>query len=166
MGAIVGGLSGLIVLMMTYLGTRESKPARAPIQEVRMSGLVGSTEKTSSPGMLYPGLNMQPLLRSDYLVIGPTRGTGCAHYVALWPLPIFWVKREGGALKWFNADPQSVAEQAAWYQAIDSQPRADVMLSPRTHAKEDNRYALWYRRDCVSISGKALEIKLDAKTEK
>jgi hypothetical protein len=164
MGAIIGSISGLAVLLMTYLGTRESPKAK-PIQEVRMEGLVESTKKVSTPGMLYPGLGMEPLRRSDYEVIGTAEGKGCAHYVALWPIPFFWTKREGGSMKFFSADPQGVAERAAWHAAIKSLPTADAMLSPRTEVEEDNRFALWYRRDCVMLKGKALEIKLDRKAK-
>jgi hypothetical protein len=162
MGAILGAVSGFLVVMMTFLGIHEShKPT--PIQEVRMEGLVGSTQKTSTPGMLFPGISLEPLRRSDYDVVGIGNGRGCAHYVALWPMPIFWVKREGGAMKWFSADPQGVATLAAWYQVIESLPEADTMMSPRTRVQEDNRFALWYRRDCVAISGKGLQIHLDKK---
>lgn len=162
MGAIIGGVSGFLVLMMTYLGTHESHKAQ-PIQEVRMEGLVGSTQKTSTPGMLYPGVGLEPLRRSDYAVVGVGKGKGCAHYVALWPLPVFWVKREGGSLKWFSADAEGVATRAAWFEAIDSLPEADTMMSPRIQTQEDNRFALWYRRDCVSLSGKGIQIHLDKK---
>ena len=40
MGAIIGGISGVFVLLMTYLGTHESHKA-TPIQEVRMEGIIG-----------------------------------------------------------------------------------------------------------------------------
>jgi hypothetical protein len=160
MGAILGGVSGFILLLISYIGVK-STPKPPPIQEVRLHGLVGSTEKNSKPGMLFPGLGMEPLKRSDYQVIGMAHGKGCAHFVALWPLPLFWVKREGGALKLFSCDAEAVAENAAWYEAIDSLPKADVMLSPRTHTKEENSFALWYRRDCVDLTGKAIAIKLD-----
>ena len=164
MGAILGGISGFVVLLMTYLGTRQS-PSSASIQEVRMEGLVESTKKVSTPGMLFPGLGMEPLRRSDYSVVGEAAGRGCAHYVALWPLPIFWTEREGGAIRFFDPNPQTVAEQAAWYEAIRSIPTADSMLSPRIDVNEDNRFALWYRRDCVDLRAKGIEIKLDKKAQ-
>jgi hypothetical protein len=160
MGAIIGGISGLVVLMMTYLGTREA-PKVQQIQEVRMQGLVESTKKSSAPGMLWPGLGLESLRRSDYSIVGTAKGEGCAKYVALWPIPIFWVKRDGGAIKWFTADAEGVATNAAWYQAIESLPEADAMISPRKRVKEENRFALWYRRDCVSLNGKGIEIHLD-----
>jgi hypothetical protein len=163
MEAIIGGVSGFIVLLMTYIGTKQATPKAPQIQEIRMHGLTRATEKTSTPGMLFPGLSMEPLRRSDYDVVGVAEGKGCAHYVALWPLPIFWVKREGGAIKFFSYDSEGVATNAAWYEAIESVPKADVMFSPRIRTREENKFALWYRRNCVSLSAKGLEIKLDQK---
>jgi hypothetical protein len=163
MGAVIGGVTGFVVLLMTYFSTKGSTPKPPPIQEVRMQGLVGSTQKTTAPGMLFPGLGLQSLNRSDYNVVGIASGRGCAHYVALWPLPVFWVKREHGAMKWFNFDAEGIATDAAWYQAIESLPHADVLISPRTKTQEENTFALWYRRDCVDLAGKGIEIKLDKK---
>jgi hypothetical protein len=161
MGAIIGGISGFIVLMMTYFTSFEAhKPETQAIREVRMDGMVDSTLKNSTPGMLYPGLTLQPLRREDYSLVGVARGNGCAHYVALWPLPIFWTDLEGGSMKWFSANPQAVATGAAWYDAISSLPKADAMISPRSHVKE-KVYAFWYRRDCVDLQAKGIEIHLD-----
>lgn len=160
MGALIGGLSGLAVLLMTYLGVHENHQP-PPIQEIRMEGLIGATQKSNTPGMYFPNVPLQPLPRSDYRVVGKGKGDGCAHYVALWPLPIFWVKREGGAMSWFSADAEGTAVRAAWYEAIERIPEADVMISPRVRIREQNQWALWYRRDCAQVQGKGLELNLD-----
>jgi len=165
MGAIIGGLSGLAVLLMTYLGTR-STSTTTPIQEVRMQGEVQSLYKNSAPGMLLPGLGLEPLRRSDYDVVGRAEGYGCAHYVALWPIPFFWVDQEGGSMHFFNANAENIAEQAAWYDTLKSLPAADALLSPRTETSEYQTFSLWYRRDCVRLRAKGIEIKLDKKVEK
>jgi hypothetical protein len=161
MGAIIGGVTGFIVLIMSFVGGKTVKPKPPPIQEVRMEGLSGSTIKNSKPGMLFPGVGMEPLRRSDYSVIGMAKGRGCAHYVAFWPIPIFWVRREGGSTKFFAYDAEAVARDGAWYEAIESLPQADTLLSPRTQTHEENSFALWYRRDCVDLQGKGIEIHLD-----
>jgi hypothetical protein len=161
MGAIIGGISGLVLLLMTYLPMRASSSAKA-IQEVRMEGILGEDQrKSSAPGMLYPGLGMEPLRRSDYEVIGMAKGNGCAHYVALWPLPIFWVRREDGGLNWFSFDTEGAASKVAWYKALESTPSADAMLSPRLRVMEKQSALFWYRYKCVALSGKGIEIKLD-----
>jgi hypothetical protein len=167
MGAIIGGLSGLIVLMFSYIASNKlSGPPKAPpIQEVRMVGAVDSVQKTSTPGMLFPGLGMSPLKREDYSIIGVASGNGCAHYVGLWPVPFFWVKRDGGSYKWFSFDSEGTAIEGAWYGALESLPSADAMLSPRVVIKEKNAFGLWYKRDCAGITGKGIEIKLDQQPE-
>ncbi len=160
-GAIAGSVSGLFLLLVTYFGSHERK-APEPIREVRMEGAAEKTKITSTPGMLYPGLTVEPLRRQDYEIIGPAVGKGCASYIAFWPLPFFYVKREGFTAQIYKYDVERMAERIAMYRALEDAPSADALISPRIHVEEKSTF-IWYKRDCVTLTGKALSIKPERK---
>jgi hypothetical protein len=51
------------------------------------------------------------------------------------------------------------AHDDAMYDAVESIPHADAVMFPRE--KDDTFDAFWYRRDCVTLRGKAITIKQD-----
>src|SRR5271170_2308543 len=99
--------------------------------------------------------------RSDYRIAGPASGSGCATYIGLWPIPIFWVSTEesssGEVYAWSLYSP---AARLATYRAIASVPSADMLLVPRYEGRVRSG-GIWYSQDCVTVHGKAIEFLTD-----
>ena len=130
------------------------------------------------PGELLNGpVGIDSLKRADYKVIGPALGMGEAEYIGLWPLPIFWVKAESyssdlpsdkskpfsvSSIIFGFMDTAKIAKSIAAYNAVESVPDADALISVRTH-EEGNGVGIWYKHSKVIVKGKAISINVDQK---
>jgi len=145
---------------------------------VAVIGLAGCTSISKS----YPinrvssGVEIMPLNRNEYKVIGDTQGEACAKYLL------------GGKLPWFSGAPaktvsglegggsflaslpligglfggQEKVIQEATYEALEKVPGADALLSVRTRTQKKFSIPLFYREECATVQGKAFGIKTDA----
>ena len=104
-------------------------------------------------------VQVEPLKRSEYAVLGPVTGHGCAKYVALWPIPIWWTDGDDG-FKIFSSSPESMARKTAMVSAIESAKGADTLLLPR-YKEEGAAFGFWYSNICAVVIGKAISIKPD-----
>jgi hypothetical protein len=108
--------------------------------------------------MRYPEkLGMNALERKDYSILGDAQAQVCATSVALWPFPIWFVTGEYGTTMYGSTSGR--AHDDAMYDAVESIPHADAVMFPRE--KDETFDAFWYRRDCVTLRGKAITIKQD-----
>jgi hypothetical protein len=108
--------------------------------------------------MRYPEkLGMNALERKDYSIVGDAKAQVCATSVALWPIPIWFVSGEYGTSMYGSTSGR--AHDDAMYDAVESIPHADAVMFPRE--KDETFDAFWYRRDCVTLRGKAITIKQD-----
>jgi hypothetical protein len=108
--------------------------------------------------MRYPEkLDMSALGRKDYSILGDAQAQVCATSVALWPIPIWFVSGEYGTTMYGSTSGR--AHDDAMYDAVESIPHADAVMFPRE--KDETFDAFWYRRDCVTLRGKAITIKQD-----
>ena len=115
----------------------------------------------SAPGLATPkSFEVNALARDEYEILGRTSGKGCAEYVGLWPLPIFWFESENvsGAIGGFGVWDR--AKSVATYRALKSVPAADALIAPR-YEEETYQVFVWYKRSCATVTGKAIRIKTD-----
>lgn len=108
-----------------------------------------------------PELQTEGLKRAEYSVLGPASAQGCATYVGLWPIPVFWVQSDGSFGRAFTTDADGIAREAALSKATLSVPDADGLMAPRFE-EEGNVVVPWYKSACVTVKGKAIQIKTDA----
>ncbi len=142
-------------------------------------GLTGCTSisKTYPINRVNSGVELMPLNRNEYKVIGDTQGEACAKYLL------------GGKLPWFSGTPtktvsgieggggsfmaslpiigglfggQEKVIQEATYEALEKVPGADALLSVRTRTQKKYSIPLFYREECATVQGKAFAIKTDA----
>lgn len=142
-------------------------------------GLAGCTTLSKS----YPinrvssGVEIMPLNRNEYKVLGDTKGEACAKYLLGGKLPWFsgvptktvsGVEGGGGSFLAslpiigiiFGGQPQVIQE--ATYEALEKVPGADALLSVRVKTLKKTSVPLFYREECVTVQGKAFAIKTDA----
>jgi len=141
-------------------------------------GLAGCTTLSKS----YPinrvssGVEIMPLNRNEYKVLGDTKGEACAKYLLGGKLPWFsgvpsktvsGVEGGGSFLASlpiigiiFGGQPQVIQE--ATYEALEKVPGADALLSVRVKTLKKTSVPLFYREECVTVQGKAFAIKTDA----
>lgn len=142
-------------------------------------GLAGCTSisKTYPLNRVSSGVELMPLNRNEYKVMGDTQGEACAKYLL------------GGKLPWFSGTPtktvsgvaggggsfmaslplvgglfggQEKVIQEATYEALEKVPGADALLSVRTRTQKKYSIPLIYREECATVQGKAFAIKTDA----
>lgn len=121
--------------------------------------------KANAPGAAAPDeVRLEALTRAQYEVIDAAQGEACAEFVALWPLPIFWVQSDGRdaerSFALFGLGAAARAERAANHRALESQPEADSLVEPKVYSQ--SRAYGWYKKTCVRVDGKAIRIKTDA----
>jgi len=111
--------------------------------------------------VLLKDIKIADLQRDQYIIIGDTIGFGCAEYVGLWPIPIWWIsaeKKRGELFGGVSTEP--IAERVAMYNALEKMPEADAIIAPRFHRSKDRVFP-WFSRSCVTVKGKAIQIKSD-----
>jgi len=96
---------------------------------------------TNIPQVAFNAINSTTV---DYEVIKDVKVVTCKKSFALYPIPIFW--GTGNAMKEAN------------YKAIEAVPDADAIISPRIK-REVFRVGIWYKKDCVTLKGKAVMVK-------
>jgi hypothetical protein len=118
-------------------------------------------------GAVYPDkISLEPLKRSEYEVLGQTKGYGCAKYYGLWPIPVWWyqsgTRQAGKADSWklYSGSLTRRAKSIAVYSALEKIPEADILLEPRFHVTSETS-GIWYARKCVEVIGKGINIKKD-----
>ncbi len=126
--------------------------------------------RTYVPGAAYPSqLPIEQLKRNEYVLMGAVTGEGCAHYVGLWPIPIFWVSSDDNKAytnrRLYSPWMTRLATEAASYEALKKIPDADILLEPRVEAT-DYETGPWYARVCVRVTAKAVHIKTDEELKK
>ena len=142
-------------------------------------GLTGCTSisKTYPINRVSSGMEIMPLNRNEYKVMGDTKGEACAKYFLGGKLPWFsgvptktvsGVEGGGGSFlaslpiigTFFGGQPQVIQE--ATYEALEKVPGADALLSVRVKTLKKTSVPLLYREECVTVQGKAFAIKTDA----
>ncbi|MBI4802426.1 MAG: hypothetical protein HY796_07880 [Elusimicrobia bacterium] len=134
------------------------------------------------------GVEILPLQRQEYQIMGDTEGTACQKYLL------------GGKLPWFSGAPEKtlgilpgaqpgasgsflvslpivgsffagqsgavsgVVDEAV-YEALDRVPGADALISVRIKMFKQTRIPLFYHEDCATVKGKAFQVKVDGKAE-
>jgi hypothetical protein len=119
-----------------------------------------ATSRVSSPTAKVPkSMAIETLNRTQYEVLGRTSGQGSAHFIGLWPLPIWWVETDDKGFVFWGGRPAVHARHIAQQRAIESFVKADDLLEPteRVH----RRFNPWDARVQVTVSGKAISIKTD-----
>jgi len=144
-------------------------------------GLAGCTSinKSYPINRISSGVEIMPLNRNEYKVIGDTQGEACAKYLLGGKLPWFsgvpakTVSGAGGGGGSFMASlpliggffgGQEKVIQEATYEALEKVPGADALLSVRTRTQKRFSIPLVYREECATVQGKAFGIKTDAGT--
>ncbi len=147
---------------------------------VLAAGMAGCT----SLGKSYPvnrvssGIEIMPLNRNEYRVLGDTKGEACAKYFLGGKLPWFsgvpskTVSGSAGAGSFLASLPiigsifggQERVAQEAIYEALEKVPGADALLSLRTRTHKKTSVPLIYREECITVQGKAFAIKTDPGT--
>ena len=146
---------------------------------VAVMGLAGCTTMSKS----YPinrvssGIELMPLNRNEYKIMGDTKGEACAKYFLGGKLPWFSGAPaktvsgvEGGGGSFLASLPligsffggQEKITQEATYEALEKVPGADSLLSVRTRTQKKYSIPMFYREECVTVQGKAFAIKTDA----
>jgi hypothetical protein len=151
------------------------KNERVVIALLLLIGSVSSCAMRKTVGMqevtIGQTLTFNHLERKHYEILQPTEGEGCAKYIGLWPLPIFFVIaedkyadiRNSTILLWgFGASGR--AKNIAIFNAIEKVPEADAIIFPRYY-EETYSFLPWYVKTCVTVKGKAIKIKEDKKRE-
>ncbi|HAF94964.1 MAG: hypothetical protein A2021_08095 [Elusimicrobia bacterium GWF2_52_66] len=142
-------------------------------------GLTGCTSisKTYPINRVSSGVEIMPLNRNEYKVLGDTKGEACAKYFLGGKLPWFsgvptktvsGVEGGGGSFlaslpiigTFFGGQPQVIQE--ATYEALEKVPGADALLSVRVRTLKKTSVPLFYREECVTVQGKAFSIRTDA----
>ena len=146
---------------------------------VAVMGLAGCTtiSKSYPINRVSSGVEIMPLNRNEYKIMGDTKGEACAKYFLGGKLPWFsgvpsktvsGAEGGGGSFlaslpiigSFFGGQPQVIQE--ATYEALEKVPGADALLSVRVRTLKKTSIPLFYREECVTVQGKAFSIKTDA----
>jgi hypothetical protein len=140
--------------------------------------MVGCTDYSKNYGLNSPGVEILPLHRDEYKILGDTEGHACGQFVlgARWPWfsapakTVNYAESSFGTLMqsipiigWFFGEDPAVEE--ALYNAIDRIPGADSVMSIRTSYDKKINYFYVYKDECVTIKGKAFMLKTDGPGE-
>ncbi|MDO8806051.1 MAG: hypothetical protein Q7R35_16665 [Elusimicrobiota bacterium] len=146
---------------------------------VAVMGLAGCTtiSKSYPINRVSSGVEIMPLNRNEYKVMGDTKGEACAKYFFGGKLPWFSGAPaksvsgvEGGGGSFLASLPiigsffggQEKITQEAIYEALEKVPGADALLSLRVKTQKKYSIPMFYREECVTVQGKAFAIKTDA----
>lgn len=111
-------------------------------------------------------LMIEPFKRGDFVIIGDIEGQACGSV-------LFWIFSFGaddkrihlsGGSGWGSLLPWSglsAVEQVALYDAVDRVRGADLIISLRSKSQVTDYWI--YRKECVIVRGKALQLKPDVK---
>lgn len=148
----------------------------AAVLAVGLSGCT-SLNKNYPVNRVTSGIELMPLNRSEYKVLGDTQAEACAKYLLGGKLPWFSgvatknVSGTGpGSSAGFLASlpiigmlfgGQTPVIQEATYDALDKIPGADALLSMRVKTHKKYSIPLVYSEQCATIQGKAFTIKTD-----
>ncbi|MGC8500726.1 MAG: hypothetical protein ACP5OS_06050 [Leptospirillia bacterium] len=140
--------------------------------------MAGCTDYSKNYGLNSPGVEVLPLHRDEYRILGDTEGHACGQFVlgARWPwfsAPAKTVNYAESAfgtmmqsipiIGWFFGEDPAVEE--ALYNAIDRIPGADSVMSVRTSYDKKINYFYVYKDECVTVKGKAFMLKTDGPGE-
>lgn len=136
--------------------------------------LVGCTDYSKNYGLNQPGVEVLPLHRDEYKILGDTEGHACGQWLLGAKLPWFTAPEKTvnyaetsfdtlmqsiPILGWFFSGDPAVEE--ALYNAIDRIPGADSVMSVRTSYDKKVNYFYIYKDECVTVKGKAFMLKTD-----
>ncbi|MCG2726174.1 MAG: hypothetical protein L6420_07975 [Elusimicrobia bacterium] len=142
-------------------------------------GLSGCTSisKNYPVNKITSGIEIMPLYRNEYKVLGDTQGEACAKYLLGGKLPWF----SGTAAKTVSSAPsaggnflaslpiigmifggQPMVIQEATYEALEKVPGADALISMRVKMHRNYSIPFVYSEQCANVQGKAFTIKTDA----
>jgi hypothetical protein len=132
------------------------------------------------------GIDILPLQRQEYQILGDTEGTACQKFLF------------GGKLPWFAGSPEKtigvvpgaqptssgsflvslpiigslfskqsggVVDEAI-YEALEKIPGADALISVRIKYFKQTRIPFFYHEECATVKGKAFQIKVDKEANK
>lgn len=123
--------------------------------------MTGCTSRANGvQGTRLDALGFEGLKRGEYRILDKAQGDACGTYVGLWPIPIFFTSTPSESGDVFGAGLGGWVNDAALYRAIAAVPNADAILAPR-FTSESNQVGIWYRKTCVTVRGKAVEVKGD-----
>ena len=139
------------------------------------AAMSGCTTMSKSYPLHTPSVEILPLHRSEYMILGDTEGQACARYFF------------GGKLPWFSGIPsktvntpgatsgflaslpiigaffggQEAVINEALYEAIDKVPSADSVMSVRVSMHKRYAIPMFYKDECATVKGKAFRLKVD-----
>ncbi|MBM4033916.1 MAG: hypothetical protein FJ291_19360 [Planctomycetes bacterium] len=141
-----------------------SMKAASVLVGVALVALAGcTTHYSTAPGT---GVPMAPLTTTaTYDVLGDATGTATAGYLFYF-IPLQAERKVGaiggvGLLQQLQGGGLPATVNAALYQAIEAQPGADAILSPRWRMVSKN-YII-YREDTATVKGKAVRYNPNVK---
>lgn len=137
----------------------------------------GCTTLSKSYPVNSPTVEILPLHRNEYKILGDTEGKACAKYLL------------GGKLPWFSSTPSKSVNQPgsatgflaslpligglfggktavvneALYEALEKIPSTDSLMSMRVSMHKRFSIPLFYKDECATVKGKAFKIKVDKK---
>lgn len=143
-----------------------------------VAGMTGCTSLSKSypVNRISSGIELMPLYRNEYKVLGDTQGEACAKYLL------------GGKLPWFSGTPSKTVSgdtsasgnflasipiigmlfggqppiiQEATYEALEKIPGADALISMRVKMYKNYSIPFIYSEQCATVQGKAFTIKTD-----
>ncbi|MFI5350656.1 MAG: hypothetical protein ACHQ2Z_14010 [Elusimicrobiota bacterium] len=125
------------------------------------AAMSGCSSMAKSYPLSTPNVEILPLHRAEYVILGDTEGQACESYL------FGFIPLSGDAAKFVNQPGQLIntlpkVESAALYDAIDKVPGADSIMSVRVSV--DTKFSVpgIYKHECVTVKGKAFELKTDA----
>ncbi|MBI4677528.1 MAG: hypothetical protein HY748_08095 [Elusimicrobia bacterium] len=141
-----------------------------------------SLDKAYPINRVASGVEVLPLHRDEYQILGDTEGEACAKYLLGGKLPWF----AGAPIKsvnrnpdekpgffegsfgvsiplfgWLFSDRRDIIQEAV-YDALEKVEGADALLSVRVKIQRRYRIPPFYANVCATVKGKAFQIKTDA----
>lgn len=156
---------------------RQLMIAASGLMLLGLTGCSNTNNKSYPINRVTSGIELMPLYRNEYKVLGDTKGEACAKYLL------------GGKLPWFSGVPaktvsggtsgggsflaslpiigmlfggQAQVVQEATFEALEKMPGADALLSMRVKTHKKSSVLFLYSEECATIQGKAFTIKTDA----
>ena len=144
------------------------KMHKMAVPAMLMAAAVAVLSGCSTMGKSYPistpNVEILPLHRSEYVILGDTEGQACQSYLfGFIPLGDATTKYVNQPGQLINSLPKVMS--SALYDAIDKVPGADSIMSVRVAV--DNKFSVLgiYKHECVTVKGKAFELKTDSQAQ-